>query len=57
MTDSGGFIKIPTPVEEELMRKAAEDSQKRREAERKRRDMENLVKKAGENSKNRRGGG
>ena len=31
MTSSGSFVKIPTDEEEERMRKAAEDSQKRRE--------------------------
>ncbi|KAJ3549631.1 hypothetical protein NM208_g404 [Fusarium decemcellulare] len=59
MTDSGGFIKVPTPEEEERMRKAAEDSQRRREEARKKREMEEAMKKAEEESQNRRrrGGG
>ncbi|OJD26942.1 hypothetical protein ACJ73_01664 [Blastomyces percursus] len=57
MTDSGGFIKVPTDEEEERMRKAAEESQKRREDARKQREMEELMKKAGEESQNRRNAG
>jgi hypothetical protein len=40
MTDSGSFIKVPTPEEEERMRKAATESQRKREEARKKREQE-----------------
>ncbi|KAK2804332.1 hypothetical protein FQN50_006623 [Emmonsiellopsis sp. PD_5] len=57
MTESGGFIKVPTDEEEEFMRKSAEESQKRREEARKQREMEEIMKKAGEDSQKRRNAG
>jgi hypothetical protein len=50
MTSSGGFVKVPTDKEEERMRKAAEDSQKRWEEAKEKQEMEEMMKKAGEDS-------
>jgi hypothetical protein len=57
MTDSGGFIKVPSSQEEEQMQKAADNSKAKREAakkEREAREAEELMTKAAESSKNRR---
>jgi hypothetical protein len=56
MTDSGGFIKIPTAEEEERMRKAAEESQKKREEAQKKREALEMAVKAGESSQGKRKG-
>lgn len=54
MTDSGGFIKVPTDKEQDQMQKAAESSVEKRTAAKKEREMREAVQKAGESSKEKR---
>ncbi|KAF4624908.1 hypothetical protein G7Y89_g13258 [Cudoniella acicularis] len=45
MTDSGGFVKVPSDEEEERMRKATEGSQRKREEQA--RDLGQVVSRKG----------
>jgi hypothetical protein len=60
MTDSGGFVKVPTDEETKRMEEAARKSQERREQakkEREAREARETAEAAGKRSQERRGAG
>lgn len=55
MTDSGGFVKVPTDEEAKRMEDAARQSRERREQSRKEREARQAAEAAARKSQERRG--